>query len=101
MAVLCKFCVLNSSWRLLHAGELCVMFRQDVLPYCRRLLPIIIGHILDTSSVKKQEIAVKTLGIVPFMASIILPPCNLCSHLFLILFCVLFQANSCPPRVWW
>jgi hypothetical protein len=32
------------------------------LPYARRLLPIIIGHILDTSSVKKQEIAVKTLG---------------------------------------
>jgi hypothetical protein len=48
---------------LVHCtGELCVMFRQDILPYARRLLPIIIGHILDTSSVKKQEIAVKTLG---------------------------------------
>ena len=38
------------------------MFRRDVLPYARGLLPIIIGHILDTSSVKKQEVAVKTLG---------------------------------------
>ena len=44
------------------SGELCVMFRQDVLPYSGKLLPIIIGHILDTSSAKKQEIAVKTLG---------------------------------------
>ena len=38
------------------------MFRQDVLPYAGLLLPVIIGHILDTASVKKQEIAVKTLG---------------------------------------
>jgi hypothetical protein len=48
---------------VMYVGELCLMFRQDVLPYVGRLLPIIIGHILDASNVKKQEIAVKTLGI--------------------------------------
>lgn len=60
----CAFPLLisGSLTTLLCEGELCLMFREDVLPYADRLLPVIIGHILDSSSGRKQEIAVKTLG---------------------------------------
>lgn len=44
-------------------GELAVVLRQDLLPYAEGdLLPLIISNMLDPSSYRKQEVAVKTLG---------------------------------------
>ena len=58
---------LNADIRLTTAsleaiGELCMMVREDVLPYGDQLLPQIISSMYDPSSRRKQEMAVKTLG---------------------------------------
>jgi len=43
-------------------GDLCMVMRLDILPFMHQLLPIIIHNMHDKSSIKKQEMAVKTLG---------------------------------------
>ena len=43
-------------------GELCMVMRQDTLPYVDHLLPIIISNMHDKSSLRKQEMALRTLG---------------------------------------
>ena len=43
-------------------GELCMVVREDILPYADQLMPQIIGSMYDPSSRRKQEMAVKTLG---------------------------------------
>ena len=44
------------------AGELCVVLRQDMLQYSDQLLPVIVHHMQDPTSRRKQEMAVRTLG---------------------------------------
>ena len=58
---------LNADIRLTTAsleavGELCMVVRDDILPYGDQLLPQIITSMYDNSSKRKQEMAVKTLG---------------------------------------
>ena len=43
-------------------GELCVVMRQDILPFADHLMPIVVLSMQDQSSRKKQEIAIKTMG---------------------------------------
>lgn len=43
-------------------GELSLVLQTDLVQYGDKLLPIIIANMFDHSSVKKQEVAVKTLG---------------------------------------
>ena len=43
-------------------GELSIVLQNDILPYVDNLLPIVITNMLDASSYRKQEVAVKTLG---------------------------------------
>jgi hypothetical protein len=43
-------------------GELCMVVREEILPYVAQLLPQIISSMYDPSSRRKQEMAVKTLG---------------------------------------
>ena len=43
-------------------GELCMVMREDVLPYVDQLTPMVILNMQDGSSQVKQEIAVRTLG---------------------------------------
>lgn len=58
---------LNNDVRLTSAsleaiGELCIVMREEILPFANQLLPIIIANMHDNTSVRKQEISVKTLG---------------------------------------
>lgn len=43
-------------------GELSLVLQQELTPYADTLLPVIIGNMFDSSSLKKQEVAVRTLG---------------------------------------
>ena len=43
-------------------GELSLVLKREMLPYADQLLPIIIANMLDSTSYKKQEVAVRTLG---------------------------------------
>jgi Domain of unknown function (DUF3385) len=43
-------------------GELCMVVREEILPFGDQLLPQIISSMYDPSSRRKQEMAVKTLG---------------------------------------
>jgi phosphatidylinositol kinase/protein kinase (PI-3 family) len=43
-------------------GELCVVLREDTLFFVDSLIPIIIANMHDPTSLRKQEMAVKTLG---------------------------------------
>ncbi|RYH28611.1 DUF3385 domain-containing protein [archaeon] len=43
-------------------GELSVVLQQELTPYAETLLPVIITNMFDASSLKKQEVAVRTLG---------------------------------------
>jgi Domain of unknown function (DUF3385) len=58
---------LNADIRLTTAsleavGELCIVVREEILPYGDLLMPQIISSMYDPSSRRKQEMAVKTLG---------------------------------------
>ena len=58
---------LNADIRLTTAsleavGELCLVVRDEILPYADQLMPQIIRSMYDASSRRKQEMAVKTLG---------------------------------------
>lgn len=55
-------------------GELSIVLQNDILPYMDRLLPIIITHMLDSSSYRKQEVAVKTLGQVVSSTGLVVGP---------------------------
>lgn len=43
-------------------GELCMVLRQEMFPFIEQLLPVIIHNSQDSSSLRKQEMAVRTLG---------------------------------------
>jgi hypothetical protein len=43
-------------------GELSVVLQSELLPYVDTLLPVIIMHMFDNSSLKKQQVAIRTLG---------------------------------------
>ena len=43
-------------------GELCLVLREDTLFFVDTLIPIIISNMHDPTSLRKQEMAVKTLG---------------------------------------
>jgi hypothetical protein len=67
IGTLIKTLPLNADIRLTTAsleaiGELCMVVREDILPYGDQLLPQIIRCIYDPSSRRKQEMAMKTLG---------------------------------------
>ena len=59
--------VKSSDVRLMTAGlealgELCKVMEVDVLPFADQLLPIIIANMSDYGTMKKQEMATRTLG---------------------------------------
>ena len=67
IGTLIKTLPLNADIRLTTAsleavGELCMVVREEILPYGDLLLPQIISSMYDPSSRRKQEMAVKTLG---------------------------------------
>ena len=67
VATLIRSLPINSDMRLTTAsleaiGELCMVMRQDTMPFTDYLLPILISNMHDKSSLKKQEMAVRTLG---------------------------------------
>ena len=43
-------------------GELSVVLQGELLPYVDTLLPVIIMNMFDSSSLKKQQVAIRTLG---------------------------------------
>lgn len=43
-------------------GELSLVLNTDLIPYSDKLLPIIISNMFDNSSLRKQHVAVRTLG---------------------------------------
>jgi hypothetical protein len=43
-------------------GELSVVLQNEMTPYVDTLLPVIISNMFDSSSLKKQEVAIRTLG---------------------------------------
>jgi FKBP12-rapamycin complex-associated protein len=43
-------------------GELSTVLQYELLPYADTLLPVIITNMFDLSSIRKQEVAVRTLG---------------------------------------
>eukprot|EP01035_Chromulina_nebulosa_P018854 gene18854-24639_t len=43
-------------------GEICLVMREDTLPYADHLLNLVIKNMRDSTSSKKQEIAIRTLG---------------------------------------
>ena len=43
-------------------GDLCSVMRRNCLPYVNQLLPTIIANMNDKTALRKQEIAVRTLG---------------------------------------
>jgi FKBP12-rapamycin complex-associated protein len=55
-------------------GELSIVLQNDILPYMDSLLPIVITHMLDSSSYRKQEVAVKTLGQVVSSTGLVVGP---------------------------
>jgi FKBP12-rapamycin complex-associated protein len=67
VSTLLKSLPLHSDVRLTTASleaicELCIVMREEILPFANQLLPIIIDNMHDNTSVRKQEISVKTLG---------------------------------------
>jgi phosphatidylinositol kinase/protein kinase (PI-3 family) len=43
-------------------GDICLVMREDTLPYTDRLLSVVIENMRDSSTRRKQEISLKTLG---------------------------------------
>eukprot|EP01041_Mallomonas_annulata_P001944 gene1944-3771_t len=67
MGTLIKSLPISSDVRLTTAGlealgELCMVMRQETMPFTDQLLPILISNMHDKSSLRKQEMAVRTLG---------------------------------------
>eukprot|EP01033_Poteriospumella_lacustris_P010144 gene10144-7234_t len=52
----------TTSAALETVGELSLVLNTDLLPYTDKLLPIIISNMFDNSSIRKQQVAVRTLG---------------------------------------
>jgi FKBP12-rapamycin complex-associated protein len=58
---------LNADVRVVTAaleafGEMSTVLRVEIVPFIDFMLPVIISNVLDSSSYKKQETAIKTLG---------------------------------------
>ena len=43
-------------------GELCMVMRSDIEPFIEPLLPVIISSMYNSTSRRKQETSVRTLG---------------------------------------
>lgn len=43
-------------------GELATVLQTELMPYTDMVLPIVISNMFDSSSLRKQEVAIKTLG---------------------------------------
>lgn len=55
-------------------GEICSVIRQDSLPFADQMIPIIIANMHDSTSRKKQEMAIKTLGICVSSTGLVVKP---------------------------
>jgi phosphatidylinositol kinase/protein kinase (PI-3 family) len=57
-----KIDVRTTTAALETVGELSLVLHYDLLPYADTLLPVVITNMFDLSSIRKQEVAVRTLG---------------------------------------
>jgi len=55
-------------------GEICSVIRQDCLQFADQMIPIIIVNMHDSTSRRKQEMAVKTLGICVSSTGLVVKP---------------------------
>jgi hypothetical protein len=78
-------------------GELSIVLQSDFLPYVDNLLPIIITNMLDSSSYRKQEVAIKTLGQVVSSTGLVIRPYLVYPQLLPSALDLLFKNSSSRP----